>query len=81
MYVLSLLDQPHIHANRQTNLVRCLLAAILVAVINKMTTSRLGPEWTYVLFGGICVLLLPLMYIEMRMGPRWRMKREKKEME
>ncbi|KAJ9139138.1 Major facilitator superfamily transporter multidrug resistance [Pleurostoma richardsiae] len=63
-----------------TNLVRCLLAAVLVSVINRMTT-RLHPSWSYVLLGGICALLLPLMYVEMKLGPRWRIKRDSKALE
>lgn len=62
----------------QTNLVRCLLAAVLVSVIERMT-SRLGYGWTYVLLGAICLLMLPLFYVVMNYGPRWRRKREEKE--
>lgn len=63
-----------------TNLVRCSLAAILVSIINRMEAA-LGVGWTYTFWAGICALLLPLMYIEIRMGPRWRRKREAKEEE
>jgi hypothetical protein len=59
----------------QTNLVRCSLAAILVSVIDKITTP-LGLGWTYVLLGGICIFLLPLMLLEMRIGPKQRLKRK-----
>ncbi|KAH6962622.1 major facilitator superfamily domain-containing protein [Ilyonectria sp. MPI-CAGE-AT-0026] len=61
-----------------TNLIRCLLAAVLVSVIERMT-SRLGYGWTYVLLGAICLLMLPLFYVVMNYGPRWRRKREEKE--
>ncbi|KAH7139741.1 major facilitator superfamily transporter multidrug resistance [Dactylonectria estremocensis] len=61
-----------------TNLVRCLLAAVLVSVIERMT-SRLGYGWTYVLLGAICLSMLPLFYVVMKFGPRWRKKREEKE--
>ncbi|KAF2797294.1 MFS general substrate transporter [Melanomma pulvis-pyrius CBS 109.77] len=58
-----------------TNLVRCSLAAVLVSLIDRMTT-RMGLGWTYTFWGGICALLLPLMFLEMKMGPRWRGKRD-----
>ncbi|OHE90448.1 hypothetical protein CORC01_14260 [Colletotrichum orchidophilum] len=60
-----------------TNLVRCLLAALLVGLIDRMTAA-LRISWSYVLLGGFCALLLPLMYIEMKVGPKWRMRRDLK---
>jgi hypothetical protein len=47
----------------------------MVAVIDRMT-STLSPSWSYVLLGGVSGLLLPLMYFEMKLGPKWRAKRE-----
>jgi hypothetical protein len=61
-----------------TNLVRCSLAAIMISVIDRMT-SAMGDGWTYTFWGGICALLLPLMFLEIRMGPKWRAKREEAE--
>ncbi|EFQ94263.1 hypothetical protein CFE70_007515 [Pyrenophora teres f. teres 0-1] len=63
-----------------TNLVRCSLAAVLVAIIERMTASW-GEGWTYTFWGGICCLLLPLMLLEIRMGPVWRGRRESRERE
>ncbi|EMD59911.1 hypothetical protein GGP41_008963 [Bipolaris sorokiniana] len=63
-----------------TNLVRCSLAAILVSVIDRMT-SRWGDGWTYTFWGGVCCTLLPLMLLEIKMGPKWRKAREAKENE
>ncbi|KXH27035.1 hypothetical protein CSIM01_12610 [Colletotrichum simmondsii] len=60
-----------------TNLVRCLLAALLVGLIDRMTAA-LRISWSYVLLGGVCALLLPLMYVEMKVGPKWRMRRDLK---
>ncbi|KAF2688974.1 MFS general substrate transporter [Lentithecium fluviatile CBS 122367] len=57
-----------------TNLVRCSLAAVLAAVIERMEGSW-GYGWTYTFWAGICAMLLPLMYLEMRMGPWWRGRR------
>jgi predicted MFS family arabinose efflux permease len=61
-----------------TNLVRCSLGAILVSIIDRMTSSW-GFGWTYTFWAGICILLLPLMLVEIRMGPKWRKKRETEE--
>lgn len=59
-----------------TNLVRCSLAAIMISIIDRMTTVW-GDGWTYTFWGAISALLLPLMFVEMKMGPKWRMKRER----
>ncbi|KAL4881661.1 major facilitator superfamily domain-containing protein [Aspergillus karnatakaensis] len=59
-----------------TNLVRCSLAAILVSFIDR-ATRRLGFGWTYVILGCICTLLLPVIFVEIKMGPKWRAKRAK----
>lgn len=61
-----------------TNLVRCSLAAILVSMIDCMTTA-MGIRWTYTFWAGICALLLPLMFLEIKMGPKWRSQRESEE--
>ncbi|TDZ68043.1 Itaconate transport protein [Colletotrichum trifolii] len=63
-----------------TNLVRCLLAALLVALIDRMTEA-LRFSWSYVLLGGVCAMMFPLMYIEMKTGPKWRMRRDSKSVE
>lgn len=57
---------------------RCSLAAVLVSVIDRMT-RRLGYGWSYVLLGAVCLLMLPLMFVVMKLGPRWRRAREDKE--
>jgi hypothetical protein len=58
-----------------TNLVRCSLAAIMISTIDRMT-SAWGDGWTYTFWGGVCALLLPLMLLEIKMGPTWRARRE-----
>jgi len=63
-----------------TNLARCSLAAIMISVIDRMT-SAWGDGWTYTFWGGICALLLPLMILEIKMGPTWRRRREAEEKE
>ena len=61
-----------------TNLVRCSLAAILVSMIERMTNA-LGLGWTYTFWGGTCTLLLPLMFLEMKICPKWQRNRDRKE--
>ncbi|KAL1700891.1 major facilitator superfamily domain-containing protein [Schizophyllum commune] len=58
-----------------TNLARCSLAAVMTAVIDYIIRA-LGYGWTYVLLGGVAALTIPLFYLEMFMGPRWREHRE-----
>ena len=38
--------------------------------------NGIGIGWTYVLLGGLSILLLPLIYGAIIMGPRCRMKRQ-----
>ncbi|KII95690.1 hypothetical protein PLICRDRAFT_96195 [Plicaturopsis crispa FD-325 SS-3] len=57
-----------------TNFVRCSLAAILVSLIDKIMRA-LGVGWAYVLLAGICAGMLPLMLLEIKLGPKYRLKR------
>ncbi|KAL9716504.1 hypothetical protein Ac2012v2_000952 [Leucoagaricus gongylophorus] len=56
------------------NLVRCLLSAVLVSVI-ELIFDAIGVGWTYVLLAGIALLSLPFVYIEIKIGPEIRKKR------
>ncbi|KAI1338140.1 major facilitator superfamily domain-containing protein [Xylariaceae sp. FL0016] len=78
--MIDILQSRSSGATACTNFVRCSLGAIVVALTDRMT-SRLTYTWTYVLLGGICSLCLPLMYVEMKKGPEWRLNREKLEAE
>lgn len=77
---LDLLPKQSSSVTACVNLVRCSLAAILVSVIDK-ATSRLGFGVTYTILSAVCVLLLPLMYLEMRVGERFRRKRAARHVE
>ena len=50
---------------------RCSFGAACVSVINLMIDA-MGIGWTYVLLGGLCILVGPIMFVVMRMGPKWR---------
>ncbi|KAL1760967.1 major facilitator superfamily domain-containing protein [Schizophyllum commune] len=57
------------------NLLRCVIAAALVSVI-QLLLNALGPGLTYVLLGGVCtVLFIPCIWYVLRTGPMWREKR------
>ncbi|KAH9993492.1 MFS general substrate transporter [Russula compacta] len=59
-----------------TNVVRCSMGAGMVSVINPILVA-LDDGWTYVLLGGLCVLVSPLLYAEVRWGPVWREQRRR----
>lgn len=73
--MIDVLQSRSSSATACTNLVRCLLATVLVAVIDRMTTS-LSFKWTYVFWGLISASMLGLMYVEIKIGSRWRRARE-----
>lgn len=56
------------------NLFRCGLTALLVSVIDLIIRS-IGIGWTYVLFAGLAVLVLPMTWLLMRIGPKYRKQR------
>lgn len=74
---LDLLPKQSSSVTACTNLVRCGLAAVLVSVID-IATNKLGFGVTYTILGSACVLLAPLMYLEMYVGERFRRKRREK---
>ncbi|EJD03623.1 MFS general substrate transporter [Fomitiporia mediterranea MF3/22] len=59
------------------NLVRCLMGAATVSVIN-IIINAIGAGWTYTLCGGLCFLTWPLLLVELKMGPTWRRRREER---
>ena len=60
----------------QNNLVRCGLASILISTIQLIINS-IGIGWTYVLLSGVILSTLPLVYIAMLIGPRYRVRRQR----
>ncbi|KAN0111587.1 MFS general substrate transporter [Russula decolorans] len=59
------------------NIVRCLLGAGMVSIV-KPILDALDDGWSYVVFGSLCVLVSPLLYVEIRWGPFWRQRRGSK---
>ncbi|KAL0953531.1 hypothetical protein HGRIS_004752 [Hohenbuehelia grisea] len=56
------------------NVVRCSLSAALISVID-LILRALNPGWTYILFAGICLLAMPLIWVVKHIGPSCRAKR------
>ncbi|KAJ3733048.1 MFS general substrate transporter [Lentinula guzmanii] len=56
------------------NIVRCLLGAVAVSVID-IILNNLRPGFTYVLLNGIIIISIPLIYFVIKLGPRFRKKR------
>lgn len=70
----------HSLPNLQNNLFRGTLGAILVSVID-LIAKALGTGWTFVLLGCICAALTPIVYVVIKIGPRWRRRRAEKELQ
>ncbi|KIO25494.1 hypothetical protein M407DRAFT_210543 [Tulasnella calospora MUT 4182] len=61
-----------------SNVVRCTLGAILIAIIDPILNA-MGTGWTFVFFGLIVGVLAPLMtWVVIWRGPQWRKARAKK---
>ncbi|THU98687.1 MFS general substrate transporter [Dendrothele bispora CBS 962.96] len=60
------------------NLFRGGLGAILVSVID-LVINGISAGWTYTLFGLICAVLTPLVWVVIKIGPACRQRRREKE--
>lgn len=58
------------------NIVRCALAAAATAVL-QLLIDAIGVGWCFTLIGAISGLCIPLLYIERRIGIKWRISRER----
>ncbi|KKA30856.1 hypothetical protein TD95_000718 [Thielaviopsis punctulata] len=75
--LIDLLQSRSSAATACTNFVRCSLAAVFVACIHTMV-DRLTYKWCYVLLGCLCLTTLPLIWLSIRVGSRWRLARDVK---
>ena len=57
------------------NLVRCLFGAIGTSVIQVMY-KHLGAGWSITILSGLCVVGLPLPFLVIARGQKWREARE-----
>ena len=53
---------------------RCELAAALLGVLDRMFKS-LGLGWTFAIFGGLHLVMLPVLWVLERRGLQWRSKK------
>ncbi|KAH7096388.1 MFS general substrate transporter [Auriculariales sp. MPI-PUGE-AT-0066] len=73
--ILDLLPGQGASVTAASNLFRCLLGAGVVAGVDALR-RRLGSGWTFVLLGGLTVVLvLPILAFSRMCGPRFREKR------
>ncbi len=56
------------------------MATVFVALIDRMTAT-MHYSWTYVFWGGISAAMVVPMILEMKLGFRWRRKRDIKQLE
>ncbi|ORX36481.1 major facilitator superfamily domain-containing protein [Kockovaella imperatae] len=58
------------------NLLRCILGAVTVSVVQIINT-RFGAGWTFVILSGVSLSGTPLPLVVLKYGPGWRIKRWK----
>lgn len=58
-------------ATAANNLTRCLLGAAVTALVVPMING-IGIGWTFVILGGLNILCLPLVWLVMTKGMKWR---------
>ncbi|KAI6365687.1 hypothetical protein MCOR25_005296 [Pyricularia grisea] len=74
IYNTLLVDKNHrtpAAAQASSNIVRCALAAIVVAFLQNIIVA-LGVGWTFTLMGGWCVLIMALFFLDYHKGMAWR---------
>lgn len=62
------------------NLVRCALAAVGTATVQLMYNA-MGVGWTFVLLSGLSLVVLPLSFLVVARGGKWREKRKDRQAE
>lgn len=72
--VIDLYPGASASATAVNNLMRCLIAAVGVAVVQTMVDSIMA-LWTFVLLAAVTLLTAPLLVVEMRWRVGWRLER------
>jgi MFS family permease len=72
--VIDLYPGASASATAVNNLIRCLIGAAGVAVIQPIIDA-ITATWTFLLLAGITFHMVPLLMIEMRWGAGWRLER------
>ncbi|KAK8030918.1 hypothetical protein PG990_000652 [Apiospora arundinis] len=74
IYNTLLVDKNHRNpaaAQASSNIVRCTLAAIVVAFLEEMLKA-MGIGWTFTFLGGMCVVATGLLLLDYHSGTSWR---------
>jgi hypothetical protein len=61
-------------AQASLNLIRCLMAAGGLAALQPLIDT-VGVGWCYTIFAGVSMAALPLCFLELALGMRWRLAR------
>ena len=81
IYNTLLVDKNHrspAAAQASSNIIRCALAAIMVAFQQKLF-DNIGIGWTFTLMGSLCIVLAALFAVDYFRGMEWRQQALKKE--
>ncbi|RFU34076.1 hypothetical protein B7463_g2328, partial [Scytalidium lignicola] len=76
--LIDLYPQSPSTATAANNLVRCFMGAGGTGIINIMI-ERMGNGWCFTFISLVCVATMPLLFIELKWGPKWREDRAVKE--
>ena len=76
-FVIDLYPGASASATAVNNLMRCLIGAAGVAVVQPIIEA-LTAEYTFVLLAGITVAMTPLLWVERRFGAAWRLVRNER---
>ncbi|KAJ3805690.1 MFS general substrate transporter [Lentinula aff. lateritia] len=74
-FVIDLMPEQSSSVSACNNLFRGTFGALLVSVIDLIANALGGPGWTFVLLGGVCAVMTPMVYVVMQIGPGWRIRR------
>jgi len=58
-------------ASAAAGITRCLIAAGGVAIIEHLIDAA-GPGWGFLVFGGLCLMIMPILWTTCRKGWEWR---------
>ncbi|KAJ4463406.1 major facilitator superfamily domain-containing protein [Lentinula lateritia] len=74
-FVIDLMPEQSSSVSACNNLFRGTSGALLVSVIDLIANALDGPGWTFILLGGVCAVMTPMVYVVMQIGPGWRIRR------
>ena len=72
--VVDLYPQSPSTATAANNLVRCFMGAAGTGIINIMV-DHMGRGWCFTFIALVCIVTSPMLWIELRRGPKWREER------